>query len=200
MATPPVPATYTTPATGCEDVLAAGRARLWRVPKEPPETPAPGSLTHLDAAGRARMVDVGDKPATPRLARAEATIRLTRELRAMVLAGNLPKGDALAVARIAGIQAAKDTSRLIPLCHPLPLASVAVDFEPMGDDALLVRAEARTVAPTGVEMEALCAAAVAALCLYDLVKAVHRGAAIEQVRLVHKSGGRSGTWQREPGS
>ena len=108
------------------------------------------------------------------------------------------KGEALAVARIAGIQAAKDTARLIPLCHPLPLSSVAVDFETVDDDALRITAEARTVAATGVEMEALTAAAVAALCLYDMTKALCRGAVVERVQLLHKSGGKSGSWDREP--
>lgn len=153
-------------------------------------------LTHQDEAGRARMVDVSQKPSTLRTARAAATVRLGAELRARLLAGTLPKGEALAVARIAGIQAAKDTARLVPLCHPVALSQIAVDFEPSGDGALRVTAEARTVGPTGVEMEALCAAAVAALTIYDMVKAQGRGVSIERVELLHKSGGRSGTWDR----
>lgn len=176
-----------------------GQARNLRAVHEAePHEPGPGELplTHLDAAGRARMVDVSDKAATARTARAEALVRLTPELRKRVLDGKLPKGEAIAVARIAGIQAAKETARLIPLCHPLPLTHVAVDFVPEGADALRIRTEVRTTAPTGVEMEALCAAAVAALTVYDLVKALHRGAAIERVEVVHKSGGRSGTWDR----
>ena len=124
-------------------------------------------------------------------------MRLLPALRDQVMQGNLPKGEALSVARIAGIQAAKDTARLIPLCHPLPLAMVSVDFAEVGDDAIAVRTEARTTGPTGVEMEALVAASVAALTIYDMVKALHRGAAIERVQLVHKSGGKSGTWDRE---
>jgi cyclic pyranopterin phosphate synthase len=143
------------------------------------------------------MVDVSQKPPTARLARARALVRLTPELRQRVLTGQLPKGEALAVARIAGIQAAKDTARLVPLCHPLPLTHVAVDFAPEGDDAIAITTEARTTAPTGVEMEAMTAAAVAALALYDLVKALHRGAAIERLELLHKDGGRSGAWSRE---
>jgi cyclic pyranopterin phosphate synthase len=143
------------------------------------------------------MVDVSGKSATARVARAEALVRLLPALRDQVMQGNLPKGEALSVARIAGIQAAKDTARLIPLCHPLPLAMVSVDFTAVGDDAIAVRTEARTTGPTGVEMEALVAASVAALTIYDMVKALHRGAAIERVQLMHKSGGKSGTWDRE---
>jgi cyclic pyranopterin phosphate synthase len=153
-------------------------------------------LSHLDAQGRAAMVDVSGKPATARIAVAEATLRLDGPVRAQLMAGQLPKGEALAVARIAGIQAAKETPRLIPLCHPLALSQVAVDFAPLGDDAVHITAEARTTGPTGVEMEALVAASVAALTLYDMCKAVCRGAAIENVRLLHKSGGKSGTWER----
>jgi cyclic pyranopterin phosphate synthase len=126
-----------------------------------------------------------------------ALVRVTPDLRERLLQGRLPKGEALAVARIAGIQAAKETSRLIPLCHPLSLSHVAVDFEPEGSDSLEVRAEVRTVGPTGVEMEALTAAAVAALTIYDMVKALHRGAAIERLQLVHKSGGSSGVFERD---
>lgn len=154
-------------------------------------------LTHLDGAGHARMVDVSHKAATVRTARATARLRLPTELRSRLLAGDLPKGEALATARLAGILAAKDTARLIPLCHPLPLSHVQVDFAAEGDDLVRIEAEARTTAPTGVEMEAMTAAAVAALTLYDMVKSLHRGAAIERLELVHKSGGRSGTWQRD---
>lgn len=172
-----------------------------RVVEDPsaPGGDAPG-LSHLDAAGRARMVDVSQKPATLRVARAAAQVRLTRELRDRLFAGDLPKGEALAVARVAGIQAAKETSRLIPLCHPLPLSQVRVDFAPAGEDLLHIETEARTTGPTGVEMEAMTAAAVAALTVYDMVKALHRGAAIERLELVHKSGGKTGTWHREAGS
>lgn len=162
---------------------------------QPPPEPT-GDLTHVDGSGRARMVDVSAKAATARIARAGATIRLTADLRRRLLRGELPKGEALAVARVAGIQAAKDTSRLIPLCHPLSLSHVGLDFEPLGEDSLRVLAEARTTGPTGVEMEALTAASVAALVIYDMVKAVFRGAAIERVELLHKSGGRSGSWDR----
>jgi cyclic pyranopterin phosphate synthase len=142
------------------------------------------------------MVDVAGKPATARTAIAEATIRLDARTRALLMAGELPKGEALAVARIAGIQAAKETARLIPLCHPLALSSVAVEFAEAGDDGVRVAAMARTTAPTGVEMEAMVAASVAALTIYDMAKGSCRGAVIEAVQLVHKSGGASGVWQR----
>jgi cyclic pyranopterin phosphate synthase len=167
-------------------------------PPEPESArhPASGALTHLDAEGRAHMVDVSAKPATLRRAVAEATLRLDAGTRHELLAGKLPKGEAFAVARIAGIQAAKDTARLVPLCHTVPLSRVAVDFEAVADDAVRITAEAVTIAPTGVEMEALTAASVASLALYDMVKARCRGAVIEHVRLVHKSGGRSGDWNR----
>jgi cyclic pyranopterin monophosphate synthase len=154
-------------------------------------------LTHLDAAGRAAMVDVGDKPRTDRRAVARAIVRVTPETAAKVRDGDAPKGDVLGVARIAGIQAAKRTSELIPLCHPLQLSFVGVegsiDVE-AGEIELI--AEARTTGPTGVEMEALTAASVAALTVYDMVKGVERGAEIGSVTLLEKSGGRSGHWQR----
>jgi cyclic pyranopterin phosphate synthase len=154
-------------------------------------------LTHLDSAGNARMVDVGDKPATERRAVARAVVRVTPETAALVEQGNAPKGDVLGVARIAGIQAAKRTSELIPLCHPLALSFVGVEGSinvPAGEIELI--AEARTTGPTGVEMEALTAASVAALTVYDMVKGVQRGAEIASVALQQKSGGRSGDWQR----
>lgn len=141
------------------------------------------------------MVDVSRKPATTRTAVAEAVVRLDRPTQQALFAGALPKGDALAVARIAGIQAAKDAARLLPLCHPLPLTHVAVDLSPLGDDAVRIEASASTVAGTGVEMEAMTAAAVAALAVYDLVKSRCRGAGIERVRLRRKLGGRSGLWE-----
>ncbi len=154
-------------------------------------------LTHLDAAGQARMVDVGDKPATERRAVARAVVRVSPGTAAKVKAGDTPKGDVIGVARIAGIQGAKRTSELIPLCHPLALSYVgvegAIDVE-AGEIELI--AEARTTGPTGVEMEALTAASVAALTIYDMVKGVERGAEIASVALVQKSGGRSGDWRR----
>ena len=154
-------------------------------------------FTHLDAAGRARMVDVGEKPATERRAVAQAVVRVSPETAQKVLAGDAPKGDVLGVARIAGIQAAKRTAELIPLCHPLPLSFVGV--EAMVDAAtgtIILTAEARTTGPTGVEMEAMTAASVAALTVYDMVKGLERGAEIAEVVLLEKSGGRSGHWTR----
>jgi cyclic pyranopterin phosphate synthase len=143
------------------------------------------------------MVDVGAKPATERRAVARAVVRVSRATAAAVLAGDAPKGDVLGVARIAGIQAAKRTSELIPLCHPLALSFIgveaSVDVE-AGEISLL--AEARTTGPTGVEMEALTAASVAALTIYDMVKGIERGAEIAEVVLVQKSGGKSGDWRR----
>jgi cyclic pyranopterin phosphate synthase len=155
-------------------------------------------LTHLDSAGNARMVDVGDKPATERRAVARAVVRVTPETAALVQAGNAPKGDVLGVARIAGIQAAKRTSELIPLCHPLALSFVGVEGSIDAQAGVIeLIAEARTTGPTGVEMEALTAASVAALTVYDMVKGVQRGAEIASVALQQKSGGRSGEWRRQ---
>lgn len=144
------------------------------------------------------MVDVTQKSETHRRARARAVVELTPEVRSAVMAGTLPKGEALAVARLAGIQAAKETSRLIPLCHPLPLSSVEVALEPLGADGIEIVAEVACTGRTGVEMEAMAAASVAALTLYDMCKALHRGITIREVALLHKSGGRSGTWERSP--
>ena len=157
-----------------------------------------GGLTHLDAEGQARMVDVGEKPPTQRRARARAVVRVSPATAERVETGNAPKGDVLGVARIAGIQAAKRTAELIPLCHPLALSFVGVEASidvEAGEIALV--AEARTTGPTGVEMEALTAAAVAALTVYDMVKGIERGAEIAEVVLLEKSGGRSGEWRRE---
>ncbi|HET9102311.1 MAG TPA: cyclic pyranopterin monophosphate synthase MoaC [Solirubrobacteraceae bacterium] len=154
-------------------------------------------LTHLDADGQARMVDVGAKPATQRTAVARATVRVSPETARLVAAGDAPKGDVLGTARIAGIQAAKRTSELIPLCHPLALTYVGVDGAiDVEGGAIELTAEARTTGPTGVEMEALTAASVAALTVYDMVKGVERGAEIAGVHLLSKSGGRSGEWRR----
>jgi cyclic pyranopterin phosphate synthase len=177
-----------------------GAGRLGPVSAPPGPAPHPDDvpLTHVDARGRANMVDVSAKAATARRAIAHAEIHLDAATRDLLLAGALPKGEALAVARVAGIQAAKETARLIPLCHPLPLSHVAIAFEPVGAHALRVVVEAATTAPTGVEMEAMTGAAVAALTVYDMVKARCRGARITEVRLVHKSGGKSGTWNAEP--
>jgi cyclic pyranopterin phosphate synthase len=155
-------------------------------------------LTHLDSSGRARMVDVGEKPVSERRAVAQAVVRVSPSTAKSVLAGDAPKGDVLGVARIAGIQAAKRTAELIPLCHPLPLSFVGVEAEIDADaGAITVIAEARTTGQTGVEMEAMTAASVAALTVYDMVKGIERGAEIGQVVLLEKSGGRSGHWTRD---
>jgi cyclic pyranopterin monophosphate synthase len=156
-------------------------------------------LTHLDEGGRARMVDVGDKPATERRAVARARVRVRPETARAVAEGNAPKGDVLGTARIAGIQAAKRTSDLIPLCHPLALTFVGVEgYVDVEKGGIVLTAEVRTTGPTGVEMEALTAAAVAALTVYDMVKGLERGAEIAEVVLLEKSGGRSGEWRLEP--
>src|SRR3954453_3500494 len=154
-------------------------------------------LTHVDAPGTARMVDVGDKPVSARRAVARAVVRMRPETAAKVLAGDAPKGDVLGTARIAGIQAAKRTGELIPLCHPLPLDHVDVDAAvDAAAGTVTVTAEARVTARTGVEMEALTAASVAALTVYDMVKGIEKGVEIASVCLIGKSGGRSGTWRR----
>lgn len=153
-------------------------------------------LAHLDGAGHARMVAVGDKPITERRARATATVRMEPATARRLVAGDLPKGDALPVVRLAGIQAAKETPRLVPLCHQVALTSVEVDVEVAADEGVAVITTTATAADrTGVEMEALTAASVAALALYDLVKAVQRDVVVTDVRLLAKSGGRSGTWE-----
>ena len=156
-------------------------------------------LTHLGPDGAARMVDVSDKDETDRRALAQGTLRMAPETLAALTAGELPKGDVAAVARLAGIQGAKRTSDLIPLCHALPEASVTVEIEP--DETLpdvVVRAEARYRGRTGVEMEALTAVSVALLTVYDMAKAVDRGMEIGSIRLLHKEGGRSGVWSADP--
>jgi cyclic pyranopterin phosphate synthase len=154
-------------------------------------------LTHLDAAGRARMVDVSDKEASDRRAVARAVVRVSPQTAEAVRAGDTPKGDVLGTARIAGIQAAKRTSELIPLCHPLALSFVGVEGEIDAEAGqITLTAEARTTGPTGVEMEALTAASVAALTVYDMIKGIERGAEIAEVALLEKSGGRSGEWRR----
>ena len=146
------------------------------------------------------MVDVSDKDGTKRFASAEAVVVLSEEAYELAMSGNAPKGDVLAVARIAGIMAAKKTSELIPLCHPLALSHVGIEFSPLPDrHAIRIVASASTIGPTGVEMEAMTAASVAALTIYDMVKAVARAAAIESVRLLEKSGGKSGAFKAEAG-
>jgi len=149
-------------------------------------------LTHLDSQGRANMVDVTEKAVTSREATAEARVRMLPATLAMIQRGGHPKGDVFAVARIAGIQAAKKTSELIPLCHPLMLTSVKVELSAEGDDSVRIVARCRLAGQTGVEMEALTAASVAALTIYDMCKAVDRGMLIEGIRLLEKLGGKSG--------
>ncbi len=158
-------------------------------------------LTHLDSQGRATMVDVGDKADSERLALARARVTMRAETLAMIARGEHPKGDVYATVRIAGIQAAKRTWELIPLCHPLMLTSVKVELREDGEEAMIIEARCRVRGPTGVEMEALTAASVAALTLYDMCKAVDRGMRIGPVELLEKSGGASGDWKRgEDGS
>ena len=152
-------------------------------------------LTHLDAHGHANMVDVTDKALTPREAVAEARVRMRPQTLQMIVQGGHPKGDVFAVARIAGIQAAKKTSDLIPLCHPLLLSSVKVLLQAEGEDCVQITASCKLAGQTGVEMEALTAASVAALTIYDMCKAVDRGMVIEQVRLLEKLGGKSGHYR-----
>jgi cyclic pyranopterin phosphate synthase len=163
----------------------------------PAEAAGSGGLTHLDASGSARMVDVSEKPATRRHARAEVRVRMSPATAAQVLAGDAPKGDVIGTARLAGIQAAKRTDELIPLAHQLPLSHVDVAVEVDGGSGeARIEAEAATTAGTGVEMEALTACSVAALTLYDMVKGIERGVVIDGLRLLEKSGGKH-DWRAE---
>jgi cyclic pyranopterin phosphate synthase len=155
----------------------------------------PSRLTHVDESGAARMVDVSGKDVTARTATASGRVLVSAEVVALLRGEGVPKGDALAVARIAGIMGAKQTPALIPLCHPLAVSGVTVDLA-VTDDAVEVRATVRTTDRTGVEMEALTAVAVAALTVVDMVKAVDKGAVITDVRLETKTGGKSGDWSR----
>ncbi|HEX7637556.1 MAG TPA: cyclic pyranopterin monophosphate synthase MoaC [Burkholderiaceae bacterium] len=160
----------------------------------PPPPPAAG-LTHFDAGGRAHMVDVGDKAETRRVARAAGTIRMQPATLAVIAAGDATKGDVLGVARIAAIQAAKRTAELVPLCHPLPLTRVAVDFVvDAAASAVHCTAQAETLGRTGVEMEALTAVQVGLLTVYDMVKAIDRGMVMTDIRVLEKRGGKSGDW------
>ncbi len=154
-------------------------------------------LTHLDAQGQANMVDVTDKSVTSREAVAESLVRMQPDTLSMIQSGGHPKGDVFAVARIAGIQAAKRTSELIPLCHPLMLTSVKVELIAQQPDAVRIQARCKLAGQTGVEMEALTAASVAALTLYDMCKAVDKGMVIESTRLLEKTGGKSGHYRAE---
>lgn len=156
-------------------------------------------MTHVDAKGSARMVDVGRKPVTRRTARASALVRMVPATRDAVVQGNLPKGEVFGTARVAGILAAKRVHELIPMSHPLPVESVEVAFETV-EEGIRVLTEVRVRARTGVEMEALTAAAVAALTIYDMAKSMEKGMTIENLRLEFKSGGRSGVWRRPKGA
>ena len=155
-----------------------------------------GTLTHIDARGEARMVDVSDKPATERVAVAEGRVVMSKATLELIVSGNAKKGDVLGAARLAGIMAAKRTSDLIPLCHPLALSKVTLDITP--DEKLpgcIVEATVKVTGPTGVEMEALTAVSVACLAIYDMIKAVERGVRIEGIHLVEKKGGKSGHYR-----
>ncbi len=162
-----------------------------------------GALTHLDEAGRARMVDVADKDVTARRPVPPSRVLMAQATLDAILGGGVPKGDVVAAARIAGIMAAKRTADLIPLCHPLPISAVAIDIDALGADinngetGLAISAMVSTTARTGVEMEALTAASVAALTIYDMCKALDRAMRIDHLRVVEKSGGRSGDWRKE---
>ena len=159
---------------------------------------SPSRLSHLDEAGRAHIVDVTDKAVTARAATASSCVRMKPETLTAIVEGDIPKGDVLAVARIAGIQAAKKCAELIPLCHPLPLSSVTVDLRADADlPGVRIEVTCKVTGQTGVEMEALTAASVAALTLYDMCKAIDRGMIIESTQLNTKSGGANGAWQRE---
>jgi cyclic pyranopterin phosphate synthase len=161
-------------------------------------------LSHFDSSGASRIVDVGDKQVTRRVARASGLVRMAAQTLALIrnaadtrnVPATLAKGDVLEVARLAGIMAAKRTSELIPLCHPLPLESVKVDFTFADEGSLRIEATVQVEAKTGVEMEALTAVSVAALTVYDMCKSVDRGMSIQHIQLEEKSGGRSGTWRR----
>lgn len=153
-------------------------------------------FNHLNSSGEARMVDVGDKAVTRREARAEASVAMQPRTLDLLMAGNMPKGDVLAAVRLAGIMAAKQTSSLIPLCHPLPIDSVDLLITLLAPDQVRLEAIVRTTGKTGVEMEALTAVSIAALTLYDMCKAVDRGMVIRGIQLLEKSGGKSGVWQR----
>ena len=158
----------------------------------------PKTLTHIDAEGRARMVDVSDKPSTAREAVAAGLVRMSPETLALATSGKAKKGDVRATAEIAGVMAAKRTSDLIPLCHPLSLSSVKVSVEPAPDGSgMTIVARVKTTGPTGVEMEALTAVSVAALTVYDMLKAADKAMTIEAVRLLEKTGGASGDFRRE---
>ena len=159
--------------------------------------PSQADLTHFDEAGNARMVDVGDKAETKRIAVAAGRVRMNPETVAVIRAGTAAKGDVLGVARVAGIMAAKRTWELVPMCHPLLLTRIEIAYT-IGDETIEIEAQVETRGKTGVEMEALTAVSVTALTIYDMVKAIDRGMTIDAIRLLEKHGGRSGDWSRKP--
>lgn len=159
------------------------------------DTPKPSDLTHFTATGDAHMVDVGEKPSTHRIATASASIRMSPATADVIRSGTAGKGDVLGIARVAGIMATKRTADLIPLCHPIPVTHAEVDLT-VGEDTVTITTRVETRGQTGIEMEALTAASVAALTVYDMTKAIDRGMVIEHIRLESKDGGRSGRWER----
>jgi cyclic pyranopterin phosphate synthase len=178
--------------------IADPKSERSTMPQAADVTPAAAALTHIDQRGEARMVDVSEKGVAERIAIAEGRVFMRKETLDLVLAGNAMKGDVLGAARLAGIMAAKRTHGLIPLCHPLPLTKIEIEINP--EHALpgfIVQATVKVTAKTGVEMEALTAVSIACLTIYDMVKAVERGMHIEGIRLLHKSGGKSGEWRAE---
>jgi cyclic pyranopterin phosphate synthase len=166
------------------------------MPSEEPQAAGRATLTHFDRAGRARMVDVGEKPETERIAVASGRVRMAKETIELIRTGHAAKGDVLAVAQVAAVMGAKRTADLIPMCHPLMLTRIDVTFELLQDE-VRVEASVATRGRTGVEMEALTAVATAALTIYDMLKAVDRGMTIDEIKLESKVGGRSGSWVRD---
>ncbi|MCK6510100.1 cyclic pyranopterin monophosphate synthase MoaC [Myxococcota bacterium] len=164
------------------------------------DTPEQQPLTHLDKEGAARMVDITDKAVTDRRATAQALVRMQPETLVLLMNARLPKGDALQVARVAGILAAKRTWELIPLCHPIPLSKIEIQIDAIAKDTVRICADVRNAAQTGVEMEALTACSIAALTLYDMAKAVDPGMWITDIGLMEKAGGKRGLWTREDGA
>lgn len=193
----PAPRRRKKPAVRRSVPKARARRRPKRAAKAAPAA-ATSALTHIDQRGQARMVDVTEKGVTERVAIAEGRVVMQKETLDVVLEGNAMKGDVLGAARLAGIMAAKRTHGLIPLCHPLPLTKVEIDINPEHSlPGFLVQSTVKVTAKTGVEMEALTAVSIACLTIYDMVKALERGIRIEGIRLLHKSGGKSGDWKAE---
>lgn len=156
------------------------------------------TLTHFDDSGRAKMVDITDKPTTERIAIAECVVRMKNDTLQSIIDRKIAKGDVFQVARLAGIMAAKSTAHLIPLCHNIPITSVEIDIEPDLDNSLVkIKTKAKTTAQTGIEMEALVATSIAALTIYDMCKAIDKEIVIDEIKLVYKSGGKSGEFKRE---